>query len=162
MTTLVSAQGKLSHLSAIREYVTAGRARFTLVSKRTGTRKTFRVKTNGEGAWFVELLTGPDNASDYAYLCFLYPSRWSSQLCLKHNRDNWGPEAFAAFYWLVDRLNEAAATGEEDEAERRQLYDAFDRQAEFWHLGTCGRCGRDLTDPESIVRGLGPTCAGRE
>ena len=27
------------------------------------------------------------------------------------------------------------------------------------HSGSCGRCGRELTDPESIKRGLGPTCA---
>lgn len=29
------------------------------------------------------------------------------------------------------------------------------------HLGKCGRCGRKLTDPESIQRGLGPTCASK-
>lgn len=27
------------------------------------------------------------------------------------------------------------------------------------HAGRCGACGRELTDPESIARGLGPTCA---
>lgn len=30
--------------------------------------------------------------------------------------------------------------------------------AEVWHEGRCGRCGRALTDPESIARGLGPEC----
>jgi hypothetical protein len=30
---------------------------------------------------------------------------------------------------------------------------------EFYHLGRCGRCGRKLTDPESINRGLGPKCS---
>jgi hypothetical protein len=28
------------------------------------------------------------------------------------------------------------------------------------HDGRCGACGRLLTDPESILRGLGPKCAG--
>jgi hypothetical protein len=28
-------------------------------------------------------------------------------------------------------------------------------------LGHCGVCGRTLTDPESIARGIGPVCAGR-
>ena len=32
--------------------------------------------------------------------------------------------------------------------------------AEFWHEGRCGRCGRKLTVPASIERGLGPVCAG--
>jgi hypothetical protein len=27
------------------------------------------------------------------------------------------------------------------------------------HCGRCGRCGHPLTDPVSIARGLGPTCA---
>lgn len=26
----------------------------------------------------------------------------------------------------------------------------------------CGKCGRELTDPESIARGIGPTCLGAE
>jgi hypothetical protein len=34
-------------------------------------------------------------------------------------------------------------------------------QVEFWHEGYCGRCGRELTVPESIERGLGPQCARR-
>lgn len=28
-------------------------------------------------------------------------------------------------------------------------------------IGQCGRCGRALTDPESIARGIGPVCAAR-
>lgn len=31
-------------------------------------------------------------------------------------------------------------------------------KAEIWHEGTCGRCNRALTDPESIARGIGPEC----
>jgi hypothetical protein len=29
------------------------------------------------------------------------------------------------------------------------------------HEGKCGRCGRTLTVPESIDRGIGPECAGK-
>ena len=29
------------------------------------------------------------------------------------------------------------------------------------HTGECGLCGRELTDPESIARGIGPVCADR-
>lgn len=28
-----------------------------------------------------------------------------------------------------------------------------------YHTGTCGRCGRKLTTPESILTGLGPECS---
>lgn len=30
----------------------------------------------------------------------------------------------------------------------------------LWHEGRCSACGRRLTDPESIERGLGPVCSG--
>ena len=33
-------------------------------------------------------------------------------------------------------------------------------QLEVWHEGRCGRCGRALTVPESIERGIGPECVG--
>lgn len=29
----------------------------------------------------------------------------------------------------------------------------------IWHCNRCGRCGRDLSVPSSILTGLGPTCA---
>lgn len=28
-----------------------------------------------------------------------------------------------------------------------------------YHVGKCGRCGKKLTDPESILTGLGPSCS---
>jgi hypothetical protein len=30
----------------------------------------------------------------------------------------------------------------------------------FYHRGTCARCGRTLTVPESLVNGFGPECNG--
>jgi UDP-N-acetylglucosamine 2-epimerase len=35
-------------------------------------------------------------------------------------------------------------------------------EIEVFHMGACLRCGRALTTPESITRGLGPDCAERE
>ena len=32
-------------------------------------------------------------------------------------------------------------------------------RADVYHSGTCSRCGRVLTTPESIRSGLGPVCA---
>lgn len=31
-------------------------------------------------------------------------------------------------------------------------------ELEVYHHGRCGRCGRKLTDPDSIVQGMGPEC----
>jgi hypothetical protein len=54
-------------------FVLAGNARFTVVSKRTGTRFTYRVRKADEGErrsvpWFVSVLTGPENDADFTYL----------------------------------------------------------------------------------------------
>lgn len=155
----------LATLPEIKSFVLAGNATFTLVSKKTGDRKTFHVEVAPERkpeqvrpewlradgtvtpGFFVRLLNGPDNGSDYRYLGFLFETR-SGLHNLKINKDGWGEEAAASFSWLLRAIDDP------------MIYsDKFAEQAEFWHVGTCGRCGRDLTDPESIARGLGPVCA---
>jgi hypothetical protein len=39
--------------------------------------------------------------------------------------------------------------------------DQLMEDADWWHEGVCGRCGRRLTVPTSIETGFGPDCAGR-
>jgi len=54
------------------EFAMGGNARFTLVSKKTGERKTYRVRQpDATKPYFVQLLTGPDNTSDYTYLGYI-------------------------------------------------------------------------------------------
>jgi hypothetical protein len=44
-------------------------------------------------------------------------------------------------------------------ADRRMT---LEQAAEYGHLyGVCARCGRPLTDEDSIARGIGPVCAGK-
>lgn len=35
----------------------------------------------------------------------------------------------------------------------------YDINVKIMHIGKCGKCGKKLTDPESIMIGLGPVCA---
>lgn len=130
----------------VQRFIFAGRALFTIVSKKTGTRYTFRVQArrqDPDGLRFVRVLNGPDNESDYRYIGYLnYKNRkslWPGS--------NGLPEApsFKALDWLVKKL----AAGQMPE------------QVEFYHAGRCGACGKTLTVPESIQTGLGPVCAGR-
>lgn len=151
--------GQITTIEAIRNFFLAGDATFTLVSKKTGARKTFRVEETPQDpqkaaatgrpitqspGYFVRLLVGPENTSDYRYLGFLYEH--DSVLRVKPNKQGWGDEACRAFEWLVNRINDR--------------HD-FSDEAEFWHEGRCARCGRPLTVPESIASGIGPVCAGR-
>lgn len=41
---------------------------------------------------------------------------------------------------------------------RHILANRIPDKLQFYHTGRCGYCGRPLTDPESMARGIGPTC----
>jgi hypothetical protein len=146
---MTSAQ--LTTSAAMKQFLFGGYATFTLVSKKTGARKTFQVteapprNLDERKGFFVKMLVGPDNTSDYKYLGFLYEraGTWGFKL----NKTGWGAEAGAVIAWLLKQLQSPAVSSLD--------------QVEFWHLGTCCRCGRDLTTPESIAAGIGPVCAGR-
>lgn len=58
----------------IRNFLLAGKAIFTVVSKKSGNRFTYKVKKYDNGdLWFVSVLTGPDNYSSYSYLGTIFP-----------------------------------------------------------------------------------------
>jgi len=44
-------------------------------------------------------------------------------------------------------------------AVEQKRFDFLDSKMETYHLGSCIRCGKTLTDSDSINRGLGPICA---
>lgn len=133
----------------------AGNCRFTVVSRKTGTRYTYKVVSakpnerfpNTRG-WFASLLTGPDNGTDYTYVGMLRASEGDVPSLRVTQASTMTADAapVAGLNWLLDTVREGD--------ERRWA------QAEIWHEDTCARCGRALTDPESIKRRLGPKCAG--
>jgi len=131
-----------------RAFVFAGRAIFTIVSGRTGTRYTFRVSASKKypGTHRVDLLAGPSNTSDFSYAGYVEADRRT------YKAPRRACDAVKALQWLFHFL----AVGD----------DAWSRvvagQTEVWHEGRCGRCGRRLTVPQSIATGLGPECAARQ
>lgn len=129
-----------------RAYALAGHATLTMSSLKTGARYTFRIsraknRDTGEpqDLWFVALLAGPDNEGDYQYV-----GRLSGTLRLtgksRFSADSTPVRAFQYFWKHL-------AAGQ------------MPPQMEVRHEGQCGRCGRKLTVPESIDRGIGPECA---
>ena len=128
------------------QFILAGRARFTLVSQKSGARYTYRVTQRDETTpHFVQVLTGSDNESSYSVLGTLF-----EKTTYRHNsrKSPVSPEAPSAkaFAWAWSYL----ARGE------------MPPSCEVWHEGRCGKCGRSLTVPESIESGLGPVCESRE
>jgi hypothetical protein len=149
--------GILATAADVRAFVLAGNATITLVSKKTGARYTYRVRevpadpgrAPGPVSHFVHVLTDPDNERGYTYLGNVYTR--ASGVSYSHGRKSRiEPNAPSArgFNWLFDRVMDH---GEAPEA----------ADLEVWHEGRCGRCGRKLTVPESIARGIGPECAGK-
>lgn len=133
---------KFESPSLAKQFALAGRARLTLRSCRTGARFTFRITQKDETSpHFVSLLTGPDNTRSYTYLGTIFQGqRYAHGRKSSISADATSSKAFAWAWSFLSR-------GE------------LPPECEVWHEGTCARCGRALTVPESVSRGLGPDCA---
>lgn len=125
------------------QFIFAGNARFTVRSRKTGTRYTYRVRSSddasGKDLYFASVLTGPDNEADYKYAGLAKP--WGL-VPTRGSKIEVDAPSVRALDWALRALH---AGGHPD--------------LEVFHSGACGRCGRTLTTPESIQRGLGPECA---
>ncbi len=139
----------ITAITAIAAFLFAGRAKFTLVSTATGARYTYRVTkaANDDGPWFVSVLSGPDNEADFSYMGCIFPDKPGRVIHTRKSRVTADAPSAKALAWYLAQLEAANEDGL--------------GKVEFWHSGTCGRCGRELTDPESIETGLGPVCAGK-
>lgn len=131
----------------IMDYVMAGRAVVTLTSQRTQKRYTFRVdqardKVTNERTetWFVKLLSGPDNTSDYQYMGMIRDQQFRLTTKSSYKADSIPVRAFQFFFKHIVAGN-------------------MPPEMEVRHEGACGRCGRTLTVPASIDKGFGPECS---
>ncbi len=127
---------------SLRDYVTAGKASFTLKSLKSGDHYTYRVrraKGKPDAPLFVQVLA-PGEGRRFHYLGCIFPDGY------RHGRKSpvkeTEPEA-KAFAWFWPRAESLPAI------------------VEFHRSSKCCRCGRELTTPESIAAGVGPECAGR-
>lgn len=127
------------------KFALAGNSTFTIVSKKTANRFTYKVRVSEDGKlFFVKVLTGNDNENDFTFLGTI----WSdSRRFRRGNRSpiSEGAPSAQAFAWFWSKL----------------LTGALPSTLDFHHEGRCGRCGRKLTVPESIRTGLGPECASK-
>lgn len=124
----------------IKAFIVAGKAIVTVESTSTGARYTYRIKQKkDDDIWFVQLLKGPDNTADYVYIGFfrddfLFRTSAKSQL----HTDSL---PCVAIKYVLGQTSIGAPV-----------------KCNVYHSCHCGRCGRLLTTPESIISGLGPEC----
>jgi len=140
--------GQILTARDVERFVYGGRALFTIVSRASGNRFTFKVSSGtnkkNKNLMFVHVLSGPDNTTSYSYLGYLMTNNRKKLMAGQKGK----PDAvsFKALDWLIKQLASSR----------------LPESVEFYHSGKCGCCGRTLTVPESIKTGLGPVCAGRQ
>lgn len=129
-----------------RNFILGGTAIFT-VSNGQGQHYTFRVD-HSEGdqrfapAWFIKMLTGPDNTSDYTYMGKIDAEMGEVVITTK-SKFAAGSQAVKVAGFVL-----RVVWG------RQELPAGY----EIMHNGCCARCGRMLTVPESVESGFGPEC----
>ena len=133
------------------KFILAGKAIFTIVSKKTNKRFTYLIKKKrgkskkGDLIWFVRVLTGQSNISDYEYMGTIFGDTLTYVPGRKSRIGTKAPcnKAFIWFYKMLQKKKNIS------------------NQCGIYHEGFCGRCGRRLTVPESIKSGFGPECIGK-
>jgi len=132
-----------------KDFVLAGRCTLT-IELPNGNHYTYGI--NGKDSdgkfppsWFVSLLTGPNNETDYNYLGMLEPHSGNVRLT---RASKFTEETLPVK--LIQRVIKRIWVNE--------LHIVKQHGYNVHHSGKCGRCGRKLTTPESLERGIGPEC----
>lgn len=134
---------KLS-LSKSKDFLFGGKSTFTVVSKKTQHRITFRVKElKDKNIYFVSYLFGSDNTQSFKFIGTIFDKNGKYNASRKNGSDP-NSNINKSFEWVYNTIV-------------NQNVSNFDK-IEFWHEGKCGKCGRKLTVPSSIETGFGPYC----
>lgn len=133
----------------IRDFMLAGKSIVTIKSLKTEKHFTYKIKSSVRkldgppGRYFVSV---KDGNGYYPYMGMITASNGIFTNTRGSEISRIAP-SFLAFKWVwLHIVNNSFPLD----------------KVEVWHEGRCGRCGRQLTDPESIASGYGPYCRGRK
>jgi len=154
--------GEISLFDSLK-YILGGDATFTLLSVISGTRFTYRCSQSVEyvdnkpvkkDMFFLNVLTGPNNQTDFKYACVIdktnNPNFYTLRFTKKSNMTAEAP-SMVAINAVLNILQSSV-----------QHINSFRKKLKIYHDGTCSNCGRKLTDPISVAVGRGPICAAAE
>lgn len=118
-------------------FIFAGKSVVTFINTQTGNRFTYKIKiAKDSNLFFVNVLTSPDN---YSYIGTCIEGNY------KHGRKSQisqAAQSVKVFNYILNKL----------------ITDTLPDFIEVWHEGFCGKCGKRLTVPSSILTGIGPDC----
>ena len=136
---------QLTDINDIKKFVFGGNATVTLLSAKSEKHFTFKVKVakkdDETAPFFVSVLSGADNYSNYSYVGVITGDKKEFKLTQKSKV---GADAisYKAFKFFFVNL----------------MKGKIHSDLKVYHSGKCGRCGRKLTTPTSIERGMGDVC----
>jgi hypothetical protein len=134
--------------SDVINYIEGGHGSLTIKSLKTGRHFTYRFRApkGNNNVMFVKFLADGDQ---WIYLGMIAtsPDGWVLLATKASPAKVSNTTVFKALEWSLYQL------------QQDHLNDLVFDWAEFRHDGSCCRCGRTLTTPESIDRGIGPVCA---
>lgn len=119
------------------KFIFAGKSVVTFLNTKTDNRFTYKVKqAKDSNLFFVSVLTSPDR---YTYIGLCVEGKYKHGKKSPITKD---AQSVKVFEYMLNKL----ISGDLPEF------------LEVWHEGFCGKCGRRLTVPSSILTGIGPEC----
>ena len=119
------------------QFILGGKAFVTFLNPESGNRFTYKVvKHKTDDIYFVHVLTSPEI---YKYIGVI----------LNHNFQHTRKASIA---------KDAKSVLVFDYVFGNLAWGTLDSRIEIYHDGKCGKCGRQLTTPESVQNGFGPEC----
>ena len=139
-------------------YILGGEATFTTLSVKTGKRFTFKCVQSKEWdptlkkdmpkeRWFISVLSGPDNNSDYSYIGTIDSkenNKWILRLT-KKSKVSSESDSFKAITTILDYLQNNV-----------KFIDSLREKLKIYHDGSCSKCGKTLTTPVSVATSFRP------
>lgn len=142
-------QTKYLHKAALAQelvipFMLAGEAYMTFKSLKTDKQFTFKIvkQEKAPNKFYCYVLTGPNNMNDYTYFGTIYAGMIPQFYFSDKSDLNKATLSVRSFEYVFENLKKGVHI----------------KDLEIWHMGLCAKCGRPLTDAESIRIGLGPIC----
>ncbi len=128
---------KITNTKEALKFMFAGKSIITFLNSQSSNRFTFKVKqAKDSNLFFVSVLTSPDT---YTYIGTCVEGNYKHGKKSSITKD---AQSVKVFEFMLNRLKT----------------DDLPDFLEVWHEGHCGKCGKRLTVPSSILNGLGPEC----
>jgi hypothetical protein len=128
---------KITETKEALKFMFAGKSIFTFVNTKTDNRFTYKIKqAKDSNLFFVSVLTNPET---YTYIGTCIEGNYKHG---KKSNISSDAQSVKVFEFMLNRLKS----------------DNLPDFLEVWHEGFCGKCGRRLTVPSSILTGIGPEC----